>query len=673
MVGNMSIHLAKLTAINVTKVEGRALLNIEHDGEHVWLCFEDGDRFAQMNARFSDVAPLVLALSGVTMQGLVDLAGFRQAAERATKATDAMVRVGVNVYGPLTARDEVGSILSKGKLFLQQADFIPDGMVYDNPHVLDLAESPDTPAPDTAIETEIPNEDVPSEDFQAAVSDIYKSLKRGENLEKMEADSSLRTELLPHQQQALTFMVQREIGPVSEEFSLWHEIDPGQEGSGFRNRVTNAIAEVRPPETGGGVLADAMGLGKTLSVLALVAKTRQAAAEWSSGAEEDPNSIYLDPSKKRSKATLVLVSSFLLLNHWLAEIKKHCPDSFNVVRYHGQRRERSPDVVASADIVITTYHTLAAEMAKNGSALHDIAWYRTVLDEAHIIRHRQTTFYEACMKLSSSNRWCLTGTPIQNTLDDLGALFTYLKIRPFDNILTYRCYVTIPFDEHRSRRAAAADRLRTLMDSFCLRRTRHSVEFPQQTENLRRLDLSSAELEQYQQTKAMVDRVVKQRYGEIDHKNAFGLFQAQLQLRLLCNHGTYQNPFAWTTHRNVVSERESIAEIFGHAKELRCACCGQPLPMTQTNSIWSQSTTCNHVCCLECLEQTVGIDDDDFELELSKCPVCASQNISTKLKRRPNQQSASQLSADYFRQHGTSTKISAVLRDVLQGVHTSKR
>lgn len=128
---------------------------------HVWLCFDDGSRFAQLNARLSDVIPLALDVSKVTMQGLVDLVGFRQAAERATKATDATVRVGINVHGPLDARDEVGEILSKGKVWLQEPDYIPEGTVYDNPHIMRLDELPEEPTPEAESDDDVLVEAVP--------------------------------------------------------------------------------------------------------------------------------------------------------------------------------------------------------------------------------------------------------------------------------------------------------------------------------------------------------------------------------------------------------------------------------------------------------------------------------------------------------------------------------
>ena len=296
-----------------------------------------------------------------------------------------------------------------------------------------------------------------------------------------------------------------------------------------------------------------------------------------------------------------------------------------------------------------------------------------MLDEAHIIRHRQTTFYKTCLQLSAANRWCLTGTPIQNTLDDIGALFAFIKVRPFDSIGIFRSFVTMPFDEGHERRILASDRLTTLIDSLCLRRGREVVELPEQREVLRELDLSLEEREQYRQTKDMMNRAIRQRFGDIDRKNVFGLFQAQLQLRLFCNHGTFQNPFSWTNHRNMITERESALDLFGQSGEVTCACCQQPLPITSTNSTYGRYYSCRHVCCLECLEQSADGEDVDAELRASRCPVCESRNMHTRKKKQIEQGSAAQGNSDYFRANGFSTKLQALVKDVLQDLWSSKR
>lgn len=71
--------------------------------------------------------------------------------------------------------------------------------------------------------------------------------------------------------------------------------------------MTNATSHIQHPESGGGVLADDMGMGKSLSILSLMAKTSDLADEWLHG-QEGPNEA-LELSKTRSKATLIIVSS----------------------------------------------------------------------------------------------------------------------------------------------------------------------------------------------------------------------------------------------------------------------------------------------------------------------------------------------------------------------------
>ena len=59
---------------------------------------------------------------------------------------------------------------------------------------------------------------------------------------------------------------------------------------------------------------------------------------------------------------------------------------------------------------------------------HDVwqQWERVILDEAHSIKNRTTSYFKSCAALSARHRWCLTGTPLQYSLDDLFALFCFL-------------------------------------------------------------------------------------------------------------------------------------------------------------------------------------------------------------------------------------------------------
>lgn len=116
------------------------------------------------------------------------------------------------------------------------------------------------------------------------------------------------------------------------------------------------------------------------------------------------------------------------------------------MKFHGVERRSLAAEIETADIVLTTYNTLTRDFHTKGapSILHRLEWYRVVLDEgpirgtipydrltflAHIIRHKGTTFNKAVSELNAKSRWCLSGTPIQNKLDDIGALFAYILIQ----------------------------------------------------------------------------------------------------------------------------------------------------------------------------------------------------------------------------------------------------
>ncbi|KAF1915503.1 hypothetical protein BDU57DRAFT_577216 [Ampelomyces quisqualis] len=127
-----------------------------------------------------------------------------------------------------------------------------------------------------------------------------------------------------------------------------------------------------------------MGMGKSLSVLALILHTLEAAHQWSSKPEVGLTDNWR--SKPRCSATLIVASSDLMINEWVQELKKCVFGRFDFVtlsalktiKYHGQNRERNAAVLGGADIVITTSHTFAAE-ASNTHLINEIEWYRLVL------------------------------------------------------------------------------------------------------------------------------------------------------------------------------------------------------------------------------------------------------------------------------------------------------
>ena len=119
----------------------------------------------------------------------------------------------------------------------------------------------------------------------------------------------------------------------------------------------------------------------------------------------------------------------------------------------------------------------------------------------------------------------------------------------------FRRYIVNPFGESEPGRQLATQRLTALIDSLCIRRTKELLHLPQESRRVRMLEFSLGERNQYERTKKFMIQTIKQHAGEYDHQDSFGMFQAQLQLRIMCNHGTYQHGFQFQ-RRSLRDERE---------------------------------------------------------------------------------------------------------------------
>lgn len=255
----------------------------------------------------------------------------------------------------------------------------------------------------------------------------------------------LKVTLLPHQVEGVRWMCDKETG----------------------RRTTKGIF----PK--GGILADDMGLGKTVQAIALLLNNRKSDNEHSEK-ESDDDDV---PSSRLSKSTLV-VAPLALIKQWEAEIKDKVEKShqMSVCVYHGANRAKTSKNLADYDVVITTYGTLtsesgtaAADKAKK-SGIFYVHWYRIILDEAHTIKNRNAKATQAACGLDAQYRWCLTGTPMQNNLDELQSLIKFLRIKPFDDLAAWRDQITKPLANNRGN--LAIQRLQIYLKAFMKRRTK---------------------------------------------------------------------------------------------------------------------------------------------------------------------------------------------------------
>ena len=215
-----------------------------------------------------------------------------------------------------------------------------------------------------------------------------------------------------------------------------------------------------------------MGLGKTIQSIALILTNPRPSS--STRATETKRKI---PSSV-DKGTLV-VAPLALIRQWEAEISNRVAGSheLRVCVHHGPQRTKRFQDLRKYDVVITTYQILVSEHA-NSSQTDDglkvgcfgLHWYRVILDEAHTIKNRNAKATQACYTLRAEYRWCLTGTPMQNNLEELQSLIKFLRIKPYNELPVWKDQITRPMNNGRG--GVAIKRLQYFLRVFMKRRTK---------------------------------------------------------------------------------------------------------------------------------------------------------------------------------------------------------
>ncbi|KAK7575420.1 hypothetical protein V3481_017380 [Fusarium oxysporum f. sp. vasinfectum] len=174
----------------------------------------------------------------------------------------------VIIYGPADLFQDVGSFFEEYDLYLQDPVNCKRNVRYCNPHRLPVDPSAvkytfDLGNPTAQLTTGIDIDDR---------SELFDGLFSQPDLAEAAQPRSIRTSLQPHQKQALTFLLQRECGWAWDgcRADIWEARDNGHE-SYFYNTVSGAVQVEQPPQFYGGIVADPMGLGKTLCMIALIA------------------------------------------------------------------------------------------------------------------------------------------------------------------------------------------------------------------------------------------------------------------------------------------------------------------------------------------------------------------------------------------------------------------
>lgn len=244
----------------------------------------------------------------------------------------------------------------------------------------------------------------------------------------------------------------------------------------------------------GGILADDMGLGKTLQTLAAL----------------------------RGRVLVVCPTSVLF--NWAAEIVRFRP-SLRVSRYHGPRRALDP----RADVTLTTYGTVRTDLA----ALSATPWDAVVLDEAQAIKNPDSQTARAVYGLPGKFRLALSGTPVENRLEELFSLSHFANPGLLGGLADFRARYADPIADGDE---GALSKLREKIRPFLLRRKKADVarDLPPRTDDVHYVELDETERAAYDAVRAATQKDIVDRLGE--GMSVMEALEALLRLRQAACH-----------------------------------------------------------------------------------------------------------------------------------------
>ncbi|CBI35366.3 unnamed protein product, partial [Vitis vinifera] len=421
--------------------------------------------------------------------------------------------------------------------------------------------------------------------YQAALQDL--------NQPKVEAtlpDGLLTVSLLRHQKIALAWMHQKE------------------------TRSLHCL---------GGILADDQGLGKTVSMIALIQMQKSL--------------------QRRPAAGTLVVCPASVLRQWARELDEKVSEEakLSVCLYHGGSRTKDPVELAKYDVVLTTYSIVTNEVPKqplvdddegderNGEKkgidsssidydcgpLARVGWFRVILDEAQTIKNHRTQVARACCSLRAKRRWCLSGTPIQNAIDDLYSYFRFLKYDPYAVYKSFYNTIKVPISRNS---VHGYKKLQAVLRAIMLRRTKGTlidgtpiINLPPKTICLSKVDFSSEERAFYSKLEADSRSQFKEyaAAGTVN-QNYANILLMLLRLRQACDHPLLVKGYNTDSIRKVSSEmaKKLPSDILINLLDILetsaiCRVCNDPPEDAVV-------TMCGHVFCYQCVSEYLTGDDN---------------------------------------------------------------
>ena len=237
----------------------------------------------------------------------------------------------------------------------------------------------------------------------------------------------------------------------------------------------------------GSCLADDMGLGKTVEIISLLLKRAEG---------------------KKDRGTTLVLSPTSVISNWLHEFNRFAP-SLKVLAHHGALRSKGDnfiDVVVNYDVIVTSYSLLQRDF----DFLSKIMWDGIIADEAQYIKNAGTKQSKAIRSLKGNFRIAMTGTPIENRLDDLRSIFEFINPGYLGGEKKFKSIFSNPIMKDED--SDALDKLGRLVNPFILRRVKTDKriisDLPEKDEMKLYVSVSAEQASLYEATvKAMLEDI----------------------------------------------------------------------------------------------------------------------------------------------------------------------
>ncbi|KAL8713200.1 MAG: hypothetical protein Q9220_002721 [cf. Caloplaca sp. 1 TL-2023] len=409
----------------------------------------------------------------------------------------------------------------------------------------------------------------------------------------------------------------------------------------------------------GGILADGMGLGKTIQALALMVNRRSS-----------------DPHRK----TTLVIAPVALLKQWEREIRSKLKNirehTLTTYALHGLGRGASWEELKCFDVVLTTFGTLASEVKRKEKISKaragnpnwrplaktdrlpllgdECKWYRVIIDEAQCIKNKNTKAALGACQLQALTRFCMSGTPMQNSVNELYSLIRFLRIKPYNEQHRFTADFTKPlrgtYDEEKRR---SMQKLQALLKAILLRRDKKStidgkpiLSLPERTIESQHTEFSQDEQAFYDHLEGKIQLQFNKylRAGTVG-RNYSNVLVLLLRLRQACCHPHLIKDFgiASASAAETASEDldtmakqlppDAIARIIeqgdlNNHSGLECPVC---MDATENATIF---IPCGHNTCSECFarisDPAQAIANGDDGANNLRCPQCRAKILPAK-------------------------------------------